>query len=83
MHIINKNTRLGSKKNIAFHYDLGNEFYSYWLDNSMTYSSAIDINESNDLEDAQQKKYSRLLKNLEAKEGQNILEVAFKSLYAA
>ena len=75
MHIINKNTRLGSKKNIAFHYDLGNEFYSYWLDNSMTYSSAIEINESNNLEDAQQKKYSRLLKNLEAREGQNILEV--------
>ena len=74
-HLINNNTRLGSKKNIAFHYDLGNEFYSYWLDNSMTYSSAIEIKNSQNLEDAQQKKYSRILKSLEIKEDQHILEV--------
>ncbi len=74
-HFFNKNTKIGSKKNIAFHYDLGNEFYSLWLDNSMTYSSAIEIKNSRNLEHAQGKKYSRLLENLEPKEGEHILEV--------
>src|SRR4029077_7768714 len=39
------NTRRGSRKNIAYHYDLGNDFYAQWLDSDMTYSSAIYENE--------------------------------------
>ena len=38
---LKKNSRSGSKKNISFHYDLGNSFYEKWLDESMTYSSAM------------------------------------------
>lgn len=40
-HLFNANTRTGSRRNIAFHYDLGNEFYRLWLDESMTYSAAL------------------------------------------
>ena len=40
-HFKNKNSKNQAKKNISYHYDLGNKFYSYWLDKSMTYSSAI------------------------------------------
>ena len=40
-HFKNKNSQDQAKKNISYHYDLGNKFYSYWLDKSMTYSSAI------------------------------------------
>ena len=46
-HILRKNTRGGSRRNISNHYDLGNEFYSKWLDTSMTYSSAIFTNSKN------------------------------------
>ena len=40
-HMMNRNSKSGSKRNIAYHYDLGNAFYEKWLDNSMTYSSAL------------------------------------------
>ena len=44
-HFKNKNSQNQAKKNISYHYDLGNKFYSYWLDKSMTYSSAIFSNQ--------------------------------------
>ncbi|MEO1746666.1 MAG: class I SAM-dependent methyltransferase, partial [Pseudomonadota bacterium] len=50
MHWLNRNTRSKAQKNIAAHYDLGNAFYSQWLDPSMTYSSAIYADGANDLE---------------------------------
>ena len=58
--MFNKNTKSNSKKNISKHYDLGNEFFSLWLDNSLTYSSAIFENDKLDLEEAQINKYQKL-----------------------
>ena len=55
-----KNTKERSKENISKHYDLGNEFFSTWLDKTLTYSSAIFENGKNNLEDAQINKYKKL-----------------------
>lgn len=75
-HSLRSNTREGSKKNIHAHYDLGNEFYSRWLDPSMTYSSALfNIGFSQSLESAQQAKYERILSRLNLQPGQHILEI--------
>jgi cyclopropane-fatty-acyl-phospholipid synthase len=73
-HWLNSNTPSGSKRNIAAHYDLGNEFYSRWLDKSMTYSSAL-FEDTHDLEEAQHRKYQRILDRLDAKPGDHILEI--------
>ena len=54
-----QNSRSGSRKNIAYHYDLGNNFYSSWLDESMTYSSAVFANDDMDLAAAQELKYEK------------------------
>ena len=59
--ILRDNSRKGSKKNISAHYDLGNEFYTQWLDPSMTYSGALYDGEKTSLEQAQHAKYDRLL----------------------
>ena len=70
-----KNNKSRSKANIAKHYDLGNEFFSLWLDPSLTYSSAIfEKNESN-LESAQINKYQKLLSLINPKSGDKILEI--------
>jgi cyclopropane-fatty-acyl-phospholipid synthase len=71
--IFRKNTHNGSKKNIQFHYDLGNDFYQLWLDETMTYSSAIFEGKDLDLKDAQKNKYQRILKKLSG--GKTILEI--------
>lgn len=63
-YLFTRNTVRGSRKNIHAHYDLGNEFYSLWLDPSMTYSSAIFANDSEDLTTAQQRKYDRIIDRL-------------------
>ncbi|WP_102866995.1 SAM-dependent methyltransferase [Pseudovibrio exalbescens] len=75
MHWMNANTKRGSKRNIAFHYDLGNAFYEQWLDPSMTYSSAYRYDKGQALETAQQQKYDRVLDLAEAKAGDRILEI--------
>lgn len=76
LHRRNANTREGSKKNIHAHYDLGNEFYSLWLDPSMTYSSALyEGEEGKPLEAAQTAKYERILDRLGARQGDSILEI--------
>ncbi len=75
-HAFRANTREGSKKNIHAHYDLGNAFYSRWLDPSMTYSSALfNNNFSQSLEAAQLAKYERILARLNLQPGQHILEI--------
>lgn len=70
------NTKRGSRRNIAYHYDLGNSFYSQWLDPSMTYSSGIYEHEGQALEQAQAVKYRRLAGEvLKLQQGQRVLEV--------
>jgi cyclopropane-fatty-acyl-phospholipid synthase len=75
-HLMNANTRRGSRRNIAAHYDLGNDFYAAWLDPSMTYSSAIFTGEpGQSLEAAQTAKYRRILDRLGVGNGDRILEI--------
>jgi cyclopropane-fatty-acyl-phospholipid synthase len=69
------NNRDGSKENIAAHYDLGNEFYKLWLDDTMTYSSAIFDGRSNSLEAAQRLKYAHVMEAAEIKQGSSVLEI--------
>lgn len=65
-NLFRKNSKIGSKKNIRYHYDLGNDFYSLWLDETMTYSSAIFKNEQDDLKTAQENKYDRILSKIKS-----------------
>ncbi len=74
-HYFNKNTRKGSKKNIHSHYDLGNNFYKIWLDKTMTYSSAIFKNQTDNLQMAQKNKYNQLLNLAEIKDSDEVLEI--------
>ncbi|WP_018954599.1 SAM-dependent methyltransferase [Thioalkalivibrio sulfidiphilus] len=74
-HLMNRNSKRGSRANISFHYDLGNEFYKLWLDGTMTYSSAIFAARDEALETAQTRKYQRLLDSLDAEPGAHILEI--------
>ncbi|BCN94358.1 cyclopropane-fatty-acyl-phospholipid synthase [Thiomicrorhabdus immobilis] len=64
-----------SRKNISYHYDLGNDFYQMWLDKTMSYSSAIFSRDDQTLEEAQQQKYQRLIKEIDLKAGQDVLEI--------
>ena len=63
-YLFNLNTIRGSRKNVHAHYDLGNDFYKLWLDTSMTYSSAIFADKSEDLTSAQYRKYDRIIDNI-------------------
>jgi cyclopropane-fatty-acyl-phospholipid synthase len=75
-HWLNRNSRSGSKRNIMAHYDLGNAFYALWLDPTMSYSSAIyRAHDGEDLSAAQQAKYRRILRRLQAVPGQSVLEI--------
>ena len=74
-HYLNRNSRSGSKKNISFHYDLGNSFYEKWLDKSMTYSSAMFEKKTDDLFKAQINKYSNLARITDIKNKDKVLEI--------
>ncbi|MBB4285262.1 SAM-dependent methyltransferase [Roseospira goensis] len=74
-HRRNANTKAGSRRNIAYHYDLGNAFYRAWLDPSMTYSSALWETPAQSLADAQAAKYRRLCRSLDLRPGQHVLEI--------
>ena len=69
------NNKSRSKENISKHYDLGNEFFSLWLDPSLTYSSAIFEKEDSNLELAQMNKYKKLLSLIRPNPGDKILEI--------
>ena len=73
-NIFIKNNKSRSKENISKHYDLGNEFFSLWLDKTLTYSSAI-FDESKDLETAQINKYKKLSNLVKPKTGDRMLEI--------
>ena len=70
-----RNTKNRSKENIAKHYDLGNDFFSLWLDKTLTYSSAIFDNPKQDLFSAQNNKYQKLIDLLKPTSGSKILEI--------
>jgi cyclopropane-fatty-acyl-phospholipid synthase len=74
-HLSRRNTLEGSKKNIAEHYDLGNDFYGQWLDPSMTYSSAIFASGDQSLEAAQLAKYHRVADMAGVTPGSSVLEI--------
>ena len=70
-----KNTKSRSKDNIAKHYDLGNDFFSLWLDDTLTYSSAIFENETKNLSEAQNNKYQKLIDLINPNNGDKVLEI--------
>jgi cyclopropane-fatty-acyl-phospholipid synthase len=72
---LKKNSITQSKNNIAYHYDLGNDFYKIWLDETMTYSSAFFRNKDITLKDAQIQKYDSIIGNLNIKSEDHLLEV--------
>ena len=74
-NIFIKNTKKKSKENISKHYDLGNEFFSLWLDKTLTYSSAIFDGTKNNLEIAQLNKYKKLINLVKPKSGDKMLEI--------
>ena len=75
-HLLNRNSRAGSKKNIHAHYDIGNDFYRLWLDPSMTYSSALfSSDQVENLHDAQLTKYRRILQQLALPAEARVLEI--------
>ena len=75
-HVLNRNSRRGSQKNIHAHYDLGNEFYRLWLDPTMNYSSAwFEGDRHGDLVQAQWAKVRRALTECDVKAGDRVLEI--------
>ena len=70
-----KNTKNRSKQNIAKHYDLGNDFFSLWLDKTLTYSSAIFDDQNKDLSEAQNNKYQKLINLIKPNNGDKVLEI--------
>ena len=74
-HMLRSNTKKGSKRNILAHYDLGNDFYSAWLDPTMTYSSAIFTSPDQTMMDGQLAKYRTIARNIELKAGDHVLEI--------
>lgn len=75
MHWMRRNHRGGSRKNIAFHYDLGNDFYTRWLDPGMSYSSAIFADAGEALTVAQDRKLQAILDRTATGPGDTILEI--------
>ena len=74
-HILNRNSKRGSRRNIAYHYDLGNNFYKLWLDDTMTYSSALFNDPSDTLKQAQLNKYQAIEELLNVSKNDRILEI--------
>ncbi len=74
-HLLRKNTVSGSRRNISAHYDLGNEFYTAWLDESMTYSAALFEPADATLAQAQAAKYGRILEALQLPDRAEVLEI--------
>jgi cyclopropane-fatty-acyl-phospholipid synthase len=74
-HWLNRNTKAGSRRNIHAHYDLGNAFYSQWLDGTMTYSSALFDPHDEDLSTAQTRKYRALAEKTRIGPNDHVLEI--------
>lgn len=74
-HILRPNSRKGARKNISAHYDLGNDFYKKWLDETMTYSSALFEDKDQSLKAAQNIKYEALCRSVDLKPRDHVLEI--------
>ncbi|WP_128253527.1 SAM-dependent methyltransferase [Falsirhodobacter deserti] len=74
-HWLRSNTRMQARKNIEYHYDLGNDFYRLWLDDTMTYSSALFITGQESTEQAQRQKYAALVDRMNVQPGERVLEI--------
>ncbi|HEY1125841.1 MAG TPA: cyclopropane-fatty-acyl-phospholipid synthase family protein [Sphingobium sp.] len=74
-HAWRRNSRRGARRNIADHYDLGNDFYALWLDETLTYSCARPAFAAEPLADAQRRKIDELLARLDLKDGDQLLEI--------
>lgn len=74
-HRNNHNSIENSRENISAHYDLGNDFYQLWLDQTMSYSSALFTDSKQSMEEAQANKYKRILDELDWQVGDHILEI--------
>ncbi|MCK0148892.1 cyclopropane-fatty-acyl-phospholipid synthase family protein [Marivita sp. S6314] len=72
---LQSNSKRQAKKNISYHYDLGNEFYALWLDDTMTYSSAIFETGQESTEKAQTAKYASMVDQMGAQPGDHVLEI--------
>lgn len=87
VHALRRNTRAGARRNIQYHYDLGNAFYKLWLDETLTYSSALFERSDQPLVEAQRNKYRALIRKLELKPEHHLLEIGSGwggfALYAA
>ena len=74
-HFLRKNTRSGSRKNITAHYDIGNDFYRLFLDDTLTYSCGIFECEDSTMRDASIEKYERICQKLELGAGDEVIEI--------
>ena len=74
-HFLRKNTRKGSRENILAHYDMGNQFYSLFLDETMTYSCGIFESQDSSLKDASEAKYDRICRKLRLQPGVRVVEI--------
>jgi len=74
-HWVNRNTRQGAQRNIAAHYDLGNDFFALWLDESMMYSCAIFESENATLGEAQQTRLERVCRQLDLQPEDHLVEI--------
>jgi cyclopropane-fatty-acyl-phospholipid synthase len=74
-HILNRNTRTGSRQNISAHYDLGNDYYALFLDETMTYSCGVFEQEESTLKEASVAKYDRICRKLKLEPGERVLEI--------
>ncbi|MEL7398125.1 MAG: cyclopropane-fatty-acyl-phospholipid synthase family protein [Pseudomonadota bacterium] len=72
---LKRNSKGQARKNISYHYDLGNDFYGLWLDDTMTYSSGIFQTGQESLEAAQRAKYASMVDQLDVKPGDHVLEI--------
>ena len=72
---LQRNSKSQARKNISYHYDLGNDFYGLWLDDTLTYSSGIFQTGQESLEAAQRAKYASMVDQLDVKPGDHVLEI--------
>ncbi len=75
LHLMRRNTRAGSRRNIHAHYDLGEAFYGAWLDPSMTYSSAVFSQPGASLQTAQEAKYAAIARSIDIRPDHRVLEI--------